>query len=419
MRENISLEEAQDLLLSIIKPTGEEKISINNALNRVISCDIKAGENIPHFARSAYDGYAFKAEDTKMASKDQPIVLQVLEEVPAGYPPTKKVVSGTTIKVMTGAPIPEGADTIINYEVTARVGNELSLFAAYKVGANIIPAGEDLEKGQLVVAKGAVITPPIIGLLASLGISEVPVFKKPFVSIVSTGDELINIDEHLKPAKIRNSNAYSLQAYLQDLGAASRIIGTAKDRVEEVKDYVAVGLDGAEMVITTGGISVGDYDVVEEALGALGAELVFRQIEIKPGSPTLAAVKDDKIILCLSGNPASALVIFQLLGAPMIKKMAGKTSYLSEKISVELMEDFPKKSPKRRFLRGTLILEDGKTGVRLTGAQGNSVLRSMVGCNLLVDIPGGSGSLTKGTKLTATLEWDKGTGVLSHLEERI
>jgi len=403
MRENVSLEDAQNLLLNISKPMGEEKISIDEALNRIIAQDIIAKENIPHFARSAYDGYAFKAGDTRVASKDQPVVLQVLEEIPAGYQPVKEIVSGTASKVMTGAPIPQGADTVINYEVTERVGSELSLFATYKVGANIIPAGEDIKKGQLVAAKGAMITPPVIGLLASLGISEVPVFKKPFVSVVSTGDELINIDEPLKPAKIRNSNAYSLQAYLQDLGAAARIVGTAKDRVGEVKDYIVRGLAEAEMVITTGGISVGDYDVVEEALAALGAELVFRQIEIKPGSPTLAAIKDGKVILCLSGNPASALVVFQLLGAPVIRKMSGKTGYLADKISVELMEPFPKKSPKRRFLRGILILEGGKVGVKLTGAQGNSVLSSMVGCNLLVDVPAGSGSLAIGTRLIANL----------------
>lgn len=403
MENFISLEKAQSLLLQDCKAVGEELIVLTEALHRVISTDIKAEENIPPFDRSPLDGYAFKAVDSKEASKERPATLQVVEEVPAGYAPAKEVSSGTAIKVMTGAPIPKGADAVIKYEITERNGDYLKIFNAFKSGQNVILAGEDVKAGQVIARKGTLITPPVIGLLASLGITKVPAFKRPKIALISTGDELLEIEEPLKPGKIRNSNRYSLQAYIESIGAEAVIIGTAQDRVEEVAELIEQGLNLADMVITTGGVSVGDYDVVGDALQAVDAENIFWQIDIKPGSPTMAAQKNGKLILGLSGNPASALVVFQLLGLPFIKKMAGRNKYRPDKVEVVLKGDFPKKSPQRRFLRGAFLIEEGKVVVKLTGDQGNVVLRSMIECNVLVEVPAGSETLQEGQRLTAYL----------------
>ncbi|MFA6808746.1 MAG: gephyrin-like molybdotransferase Glp [Eubacteriales bacterium] len=405
MKKYISLEEAQSLLLEYCQPIGGEYVELPEAFGRIIRADIKAEEDIPPFTRSPLDGYAFIAEDTVNADRQNPVSLRVLEEVPAGYTASQKVVSGTTIKVMTGAPIPEGANAVEKYENIEVVGNKIKIFSSFKAQENTIAAGEDVKKGQVVVKIGTKITPPITGLLASLGINNVPVYKQPRAALVSTGDELIDADiaAPLKPGKIRNSTRVTLQGYLKDIGVEPVVIGTAKDKAEEVAFLIQQGLSKADMVITTGGVSVGDYDVVAEALNSIGAEIIFWKIDIKPGMPTMVAVKDGKIILGLSGNPASGLVVFQLLGIPFIRKMAGQSKYSLPKIEAVLQQEFRKPSPKRRFLRGKLVLENGVVNVKLTGSQGNAILSSMVGCNVLVEIPAGSEPLGIGKKVIAYL----------------
>jgi molybdopterin molybdotransferase len=243
----------------------------------------------------------------------------------------------------------------------------------------------------------------MMGLLAALGIPVVPVYKRPLVAVISTGDELRDVSEPLTPGKIRNSNSYTLQGYIRSIGAEPVVIGMCQDRAEEVAALIEQGLDRADLVITTGGVSVGDYDVVRHAVDYLGAETLYWKIDIKPGSPSLAAIKNGKLILGLSGNPAAAMVTFQLVVAPFIKKMTGRLDYLTPKIEVLLKEDFKKPSPLRRFLRGKLVLEGGAAFMEMTGGQGNGVLSSMEGCNLLAEIPEKSGPVKAGQKLTAYL----------------
>lgn len=402
MKQNISLEEAQKLLFEHCK-SAQEEVNLSDVLGRVLAQDVRAEENIPHFDRSPLDGYAFAATDTEEALKLNPTILEVIEEVPAGYTATKEVIKGTAIKVMTGAPIPEGADAVEKYEKIERIDNKIKIFSSFKPGQNTIKAGEDVKIGDKVVSDGVVLSPPEIGLLASLGIYKVPVYRQPKVALVSTGDELIDVTEVLKPGKIRNSNRYSLEGYCREAGAEPVVIGTAKDKVSEVAELIEQGLEKADMVITTGGVSVGDYDVVADAVKSIGAEIVFSKIDIKPGMPTMAAVKKGKIILGLSGNPASSLVVFQLIGIPFIRKMAGQSKYTLQKIEAVLLQEFIKASPKRRFLRGRLVLENGKVNVKFTGSQGNAILSSMVGSNVLIDVPAGSGPLKVGEKITTFL----------------
>lgn len=401
MKINVSSEEALQLLIANCTSVGTEKAELTATLGRVLAEDIYAGENIPQFDRSPLDGYAFRAQDTVCASRENPTILEVIEKVQAGYKPNKTVTAGKTIKVMTGAPIPEGADAVIKYEQTEENGQTVSIFEKFRSGQNIVHAGEDVLQGQIIARRGSFINPPLIGLLAALGISEATVFRKPKIAIISTGDELQDLGEELAEGKIRNSNTYSLAAYIDELGAEPIIIGTAADKTDEIVPLISRGLEQADMLITTGGVSVGDYDVVQEAVLLAGAEVLFWKIDMKPGSPTLAASKEGKLILSLSGNPAAGMVVFQLLGSPYIKKLAGRAVYSWQQIDVLLKEAYRKSSPRKRYVRGRLVFDDGMAFMELTGGQGNDVLSSMVLCNLLVEIPAGSGPVKAGERLKA------------------
>lgn len=403
MKKNIPLEEAQGLLLDNCLQIEEEHVSLIDALGRVLSAVVIARENIPPFDRSPYDGYAFRSEDTKKATKETPVLLEVIEEVPAGYAAKNKVVSGTAIKILTGAPIPEGADAVTMYEATDLRGNLVAIYTPAKYGENVIRCGEDVREGAVIAPQGTPITPPLLGLLAAQGVTVIPVYKRPRIAVINTGDELLDVSEPLVPGKIRNSNSYALMGYIQLIGAEPVMIGTAKDQKEAVASLIEMGLEQADMVITTGGVSVGDYDVVRSSVELIGAEILYWRIDMKPGSPTLAAVKDGKVILGLSGNPAAAMIVFQILGFPYIRKMAGKKDYLHQKLEVVLQKAFPKSSPKRRFLRGRLAYDGGVTVMDNTGGQDNGVLSSLIGSDLLVEIPAGSGPVQSGQKLTAYL----------------
>ena len=348
MNFNIALEEAQSLILERCQPVGTEYVHLNHALSRILARDIKAQENIPPFARSPYDGYAFRAEDTVGVSKANPVTLEVIEEVPAGYTPQKKVTVGKAVKILTGAPIPEGADAVTKYEETGINDEFVEIYSSFKPGENIVPAGEDVAEEEIIANQGTLVSPPIIGLMSALGITEVEVYKRPRIAIISTGDELIDISEPLSPGKIRNSNAYTLAAYCRGLGADPVILGIVSDRAAEIAQLIEQGLKEADLVITTGGVSVGDYDVVGDSVEAVGAQILFWKIEIKPGSPCLAAVKNGKLILGLSGSPAAAMVIYQLVGILIIKKLAGWSQICHKRTEVILRKDYRKASPRDR-----------------------------------------------------------------------
>lgn len=403
MENNITLEEAQGLVFNHCSLMGSERVNLKESFGRVLFEDLIAQENIPPFDRSPYDGYAFRAQDTENASPEDPVTLSVIDEVPAGYICACKVESGTAVKILTGAPIPEGADAVIKFEETVILENRVTITAPYKSGENIVPAGEDVKRGTLIASKGTAITSPIMGLIAAIGLEDITVYKIPKIAIISTGDELVDISEKLIPGKIRNTNCYTLFGFIQSIGAIPLIIGTAKDQKEAIAALIEQGLEKADMILTTGGVSVGDYDMVSRAMEFIGANVLYKKIEIKPGSATVAAVKERKIILGLSGNPSAALTNFHLVAVPFIKKMAGRTNYLNEKIEVTLKRDFKKESPRRRFLRGRLVFEEGMSMMESTGGQGNGVLSSMIGCNILTEVPEGSGPIKSGEKLAAYL----------------
>jgi molybdopterin molybdotransferase len=400
MKKGIEMETAQDLLLSRVKPAVSTTIPLFGSSGRVLSADIVSEYNLPPFDRSPLDAYAMRAADIKNAGKDSPVRLKVLEEIGAGYVAVHKVTSGTTIKVMTGAPIPEGADVIIKYEDVTREGDWIKVYQAMKPGSNIVRAGEDVKAGEVVAKKGTRISPAMEGLLSGIGVNQVEVYQQIKTAILSTGDELLSPGEKLLPGKIYNSNMYSLAARCRELGSQTILLGTVDDKVEVIADKILEGIENADIVITSGGVSVGDYDLVQKALKLIGADIIFWMVAMKPGSPIIAAQKDGKIIFGLSGNPAAAIVTFDLIVSPVIKKMSGEKNYMPVKIQVILGQDYPKASPQRRFLRGRLKKVNGVDQVMLNGAQDNGILKSMLGCNVLIEIPEDSPPIKAGQELT-------------------
>jgi molybdopterin molybdotransferase len=406
MKRNVALEEAQGLLLTMSQPVKEGSIPLFEAVGRVLSREIKAPIQLPPFNRSPLDGYAVRAGDTQRASKANPAVLEVIEEVAAGHTAGKKLTPGTAIKVMTGTPIPQGADTVVKYEDVTRVGKVCKIPFPLMAGSNIVLAGEDVKKGEVIAARGTLVSPALVGLIAALGYAEVTVFNRVKIAVISTGDELIDSSQKLQPGKIYNSNLPSLVAACLKLGAQITALGNVPDQLDAIEDIISLGLADADIVITTGGVSVGDYDVVPDALARLGLNVIYRGVDMKPGSPVVAAEYNDKFIICLSGNPAAALITFELIAVPLIKKKMGLNHYLPARVGAVLADDFAKPSPQRRFLRGRLHMAAGANFVELTGEQSNGVLKSLVNCNAYIDVPAGSGRMVAGQDVSVLVVGD-------------
>lgn len=401
MLEKVSVEEAIKTLLEKVNIIGKEIIPLEEAAGRVLAFDLKAKADIPPFDRSPLDGYAFRAQDSKGASKEKPLTLEILEEVPAGAIPTKEVTKGTAVKILTGAPIPKGADAVCAYELTEFSPVEVKIFSEFKSGENIIYAGEDVKCGDLLAVAGTVIDTGLMGVLASENISEVEVFKQAKIAIVSTGNELIEPGENLKAGKIYNSNRFSLTAALKKMGLVPVNLGNAGDDAETIAKLVKKGLETCECLITTGGVSVGDYDKTPEAFEKAGATLLIKGVAMKPGMACCYGEKDGKLLLGLSGNPASSLINLYVVCMPALLKASGRKDFERKTFEVIAGADFKKQSKAARFIRGKLLLKDGKAYIDFPKNQGNVVLSSLIESDLIALIPAASGPIEKGTILKA------------------
>lgn len=391
MLEYVALEEAQSIILDSYSVTEAEYIDLMDSVSRVLAEDIYADIDLPPFDRSPLDGYALRSHDTKDATKTNPVRLRVIAEVAAGYTTGEKVVLGTAIKVMTGAPIPFGADVVIKFEDTVELNGEVLIFTPLKENSNLIGAGEDVKKGEKLIEKGTVVTYGEIGMIAAQGKAKVSVYKKPEVAIISTGDELLDIGEILGPGKIFNSNLYAIGAAVISSGGIPVLMGAVPDRITESLERIKAALNRSDIVLTTGGVSVGDYDVVKDVFKNIGAEILFWRVAMKPGSPFVFARRGKKLLIGLSGNPAAAVVTYQLMVKPLIHKVSGRKNHMLKKITAVMEDEFMKKSNQRRFLRANVFLKEGKMFACLTGKQSNGVMKSIMGCNAFVDImPGDS-----------------------------
>ncbi|MDP1947654.1 MAG: molybdopterin molybdotransferase MoeA [Nitrospirota bacterium] len=381
------LQEAQRIVLASTPTLGLEKISILDALGRVLGEDIVAERDNPPWNNSAMDGFAVRWEDIKQEHAIQkPVTLTVIEDVPAGKMPSKTVGAGQAIRIMTGAPIPKGADTVLKVEDTEHTPNSVRVFKPEAQGANIRPQGEDVRKGECIIAKGTQIRPGEAGMLAILAKSFVFVYQRPRVAILSTGDELADLDERFSEEKIINSNSYGIAAAVQEAGGIPFLLGIARDTPAALKEKMSHGLT-ADILVLSGGVSMGDYDFTKTVFHELGAEMNFWKLAIRPGQPLAFGKIQGKLAFGLPGNPVSSMVTFEQLVRPAMLKMSGHLTYGRPVLQAVFQEKFSKRTDRRHFLRGVLTQEEGVFTVRTTGAQGSGILTSMVKANCLIDIP--------------------------------
>ncbi|HAT4271428.1 molybdopterin molybdotransferase MoeA [Clostridium perfringens] len=398
MKKFIALEEALEILNKNTKALKSEVVSIKDSLKRVLYGDVKSKINNPPFNKSVFDGYAFKSEDSKGTSKENPIDLKIVDEIFAGMWPEIEIKSGEAIRIMTGAPIPVGADCVLKQEETERHGDLVKIFKEMKVNENISFIGEDIKIGETLIKKGKRLDYADLGIMASSGISEVLVYKKPRVSIISTGDEVCDINSTLKPGKIYDSNLYSLSARIEELGYNVLSMEHVGDNIIKIGKAIEKAFEKSDIVFTTGGASVGEKDLMQKVSESIGFERLFWKIKIKPGSAVVCSKKEEKILISLSGNPNAALTTFELLGKPVLKKLEGKEENINIKREKGiLMDSFNKKSPQRRFLRGNVIYDEKGAKVYITQIKsGNGILSSLLNANCLIEIEKGNEGLNRG-----------------------
>ncbi|WP_349406619.1 molybdopterin molybdotransferase MoeA [Clostridium perfringens] len=398
MKKFIALEEALEILNKNTKALKSEVVSIKDSLKRVLYGDVKSKINNPPFNKSVFDGYAFKSEDSKGTSKENPIELKIVDEIFAGMWPEIEIKHGEAIRIMTGAPIPMGADCVLKQEETERHGDLVKIFKEMKSYENISFMGEDIKIGETLIKKGKRLDYADLGIMASSGISEILVYKKPRVSIISTGDEVCDINSTLKPGKIYDSNLYSLSARIEELGYNVLSMEHVGDNILKIGEAIEKAFEKSDIVFTTGGASVGEKDLMQKVSESIGFEKLFWKIKIKPGSAVVCSKKEEKILISLSGNPNAALTTFELLGKPVLKKLEGEEENINIKREKGvLMDSFNKKSPQRRFLRGNVIYDEKGTKVYITQIKsGNGILSSLLNANCLIEIEKGNEGLNRG-----------------------
>jgi len=403
MLEMIELEQAQKLLLGLVNPVQLEETSLANSWGRVLASPVTAAISVPPFARSALDGYALISADTQ---GDLPVSLKLIGEVPAGRAYAGQVAPGTVVRILTGAPVPKGGDAVVRQEDTELSGGFVQLQKALSAGANIGREGEDFTRGEGLFGAGTPVSPAVAGALASQGYDRIEVFAKPRVALASTGDELVEVGVPLSTGQIYNSNIYSLAALVHSWGGVPLYLGLVKDKVKALAKVINDGLEQADLVVTTGGASVGTYDVTIRAMEEAGVEVLFWRVAMKPGTPVVCGLKGNKLVLGLSGNPAAAMISASLLLGPMVRKLAGFTTYLPKRVNAVSRDDFSRTSGVRRLIRASATLEEDGLAVCFSNLQQPGVLKSMLGTNALVDLKPHQ-TLLKGQNCNAYLleEW--------------
>lgn len=397
MKSFISLEEALSILNSSITKNEVEQVHILNSINKVVAENIYATINNPPFDKSAMDGYAINVSN----EQNKGDIFKVVGEVFAGTSFEKHLNNGESIKIMTGAPIPKGANAVIKKEDVIYKDGYITLLKDIYENENVCFEGEDIKKGGVLVKSGKKICYSDIGILASSGISNVPVYKKAKVAFLTTGDEVVDIDEDLRASKIYNSNKYSIIARLLELGYSCEFIEHSNDDYEKIGQMIKSLSDKVDLIITTGGVSVGDKDLLKNAINHINGESLFWKVKIKPGSAMLFSKYKDTHIISLSGNPTAALTTFELLVKPALEKYAGDDNIKIERESAILLNNFNKKSIKRRFLRGKAFIKDEKQYVDITQTKsGNGILSSTLESNCLIEIKESTDKLEAGEIVT-------------------
>ncbi|MCE5192143.1 MAG: molybdopterin molybdotransferase MoeA [Actinomycetia bacterium] len=394
----ITVEEARGIVLSDIRALEPERVTALESIGRVLAADVVSDIDVAPFDNSAMDGYAVRAADVEGALEGTPVRLRVVEHVPAGVFPSMAVGPGEATRIMTGAPVPQGADAVVMVERTAEEdgGAVAAIMAPVRKGENIRLRAEDVRAGEVVLAAGEVVGPAAVGLLAAVGVAQPLVYRRPRVAIVATGDELVPIEEYPGPGKIRNSNSYSLAAQVLDAGGEPHVLDVARDNFE---DSVAILSRAPEfdVMVSTGGVSMGDYDVVKDVLERIGT-MDFWKVAMRPGAPQTHGTIGGTPFFGLPGNPTSTMVGFELFVRPVLLKMQGHTMLDRPGHAVVLAHDIKKKPDRRYFLRARAARQpDGTYVAALSGAQSSAMLTSMHRANCLLVLPEGESFFSAGT----------------------
>ena len=392
----LSVAEARARILDHFQPLGSENVPIAECAGRILAVDIAAAHDLPPFSNSSMDGYAVRLEEVGAATPLHPMRMPVSADIPAGAGLPAPLVPGTVARIMTGAPMPAGADAVVPVEDTddshARAGGsppgQEEIRTAPAAGANVRPAGQDVRNGQTVLRAGTVLSPAAVGMLAAVGASQVPVFARPLLAVFSTGDELRRVDESLGPGQIRDTNSYTLAAAAAHYGARVMRLEIARDRLGDVQARLAEACEsGAQLILSSAGVSVGAYDVVKAAVEAEGA-LSFWRVRMRPGKPLAFGHVRGVPFFGLPGNPVSALVGFEVFVRPALLKLAGRRHLAKLEISAELLEQLDSDG-RESYLR--VIVQRRGTGyvAHPAGNQGSAVMSSLVRANGLLVLPEG------------------------------
>jgi molybdopterin molybdotransferase len=414
----ISVEEARERILDVIHRLPAESKPLAEARGQVLAEDVTSPLTIPPLDNTAMDGYAVRAADTSGATQEAPVTLHVIGEVAAGYIYQGEVQPGTAVRIMTGAPIPRGADAVVPFEETdeseghqfgtfAKGRDTVAVFKAALAGNNLRYAGEDVSRGSLVMREGTELNAAQIGVLASLGMEQVRVYRRPVVALISTGDELLELGQPHTEGKIYDANSYSIAALVEEAGGVAWRLGIARDTVEALAQKIHEALERTDLLVTTAGVSRGDYDVVKDVLLREG-EVGFWTVRMRPGKPLAFGrftAPDGRVVphIGLPGNPVSSMVTFELFGRPAVYKMSGRTGWERPSLRVTV-EDRIENTDGRRFLaRGIVSEREGRYFASLTGPQGSGILTSMALANALVVCPEDVAALEPGEEAEAIM----------------
>jgi molybdopterin molybdotransferase len=367
-----------EILLSL------EKIHISKSLNRVLSLDIFSNSDSPPFDKSAMDGYAYNSND----NSDK---LKIIETIPAGYTPTSHINKGECSKIMTGAKVPDGADKVVRKEYVKEVDGYITILR--EDSPNIAYQGENLKKGDKVLPKGTIIKPHHIGIMAFFGISEIKVRRQAIVGVITTGSELVEAGKELTEGKIYNSNAPQLIAQIENIGMIGKYYGTVADDMDSTVNIISKALEECDMLIMSGGVSMGDYDYVPDALEKVSAEVIFKKVLVKPGKPTVFARKNYQPIFGLPGNPVSTFILFEVFVKPLLYKMSGH-DYKPDITIAEMSETIKRKKAERVEFRPVRLI-NGKV-YKTSHYQGSGMLNVFTEANALIRIEEGVSEVPEG-----------------------
>lgn len=397
----IKVVDAFKTVLKSVRILDSELVKISASLGRVLAEDVYSDSDVPGFDNSAMDGYVIKRCDSIGASKKSPKVLEVIGDLKAGQVSRKNLNCNQAIRIMTGAIIPEGADSVIKVEDTRKLKNKefIEILRATKSAENIRRAGEDIKNGELVIRKGALLKSAHIGVLASLGKANIKVIRKPKIAILATGDEVVEVDKKLTLGKLHNSNTYALFSQIIDCGGIPKNFGIAGDKPKVLEKKLKETLD-YDLILTSGGVSVGEYDLVKFILAKMGTNIKFWQVAMRPGKPLVFGAIKGIPIFGLPGNPVSAMVSFEIFVRPAILKMLGQDPGAKNEVAAVLEEDIVKKKGLRYFIRAKTVWKDRGYLTRSTGPQGSGILKSMVLANSLIILPEEKNFVKKGSRVT-------------------